>query len=488
MMVYLGKEFIDKCIAMLEYDPIRRMKSQNNNNNNAVAPSFRHRNFLKQAKVEKLDISLMDGDELYQEIEYVYKLNYARDCILLGKLDLEQQSFHIINHHISRYSALICETIAEDTSFLIQLFTKIKESCSKHYGIIPLNKLKPDQIEKTPTLTPTNECENDDSIQRSISRTVSIDEDDNSHSNSDDISSNISVPIPLSNGHISGDMDDINVNMIPQTEPGTPQDIETDIIIESNMDMMDDKHDDSDFKECMHRRQDNRRELFNAPDGTLFRFLSEFLSRVKMINDPNSRTGIFSELIANGLLETLSVCIAAYHVLPTAEFSHIWLVLVECIHHMISIAPCGCTPQVRTFIVKQIEIFNRSTDIQNRSPTLLQRLCSAFSPSYICDNDGILEQIYYVLTGILGLGDLMGLDGAQSLSYVGLGADRDAKKKDLNVISKHFFDECVPLFYNILSRSQRYMAYHNNNNNNSNNNNLDEIVPSYCQVKRMQKK
>ncbi len=84
----------------------------------------------------------------------------------------------------------------------------------------------------------------------------------------------------------------------------------------------------------------------------------------------------------------------------------------------------------------------------------------------------------------------MGLDnGAQSLSYVGLGADRDAKKKDLNVISKHFFDECVPLFHNILSRSQRYMAYHSNTNNNSNNSMAmddDEIVPAYSQVKRMQ--
>ncbi len=160
MMIYLSKQFIHKCIAMLEYDPIHR----NNNNNNIFKLSYRHRNFLRHAQVEKLDIKLMDGMELYNEIEYVYKLNYARDCILLGKLDLEQQCFHIINHHISRYNTLICETIAQDNHFLIQLFNKIKQSCSKHYGIIPLNKFNKNNEtdhEKTPTLTPTNGSQED---------------------------------------------------------------------------------------------------------------------------------------------------------------------------------------------------------------------------------------------------------------------------------------------------------------------------------------
>ena len=45
---------------------------------------------------------------------------------------------------------------------------------------------------------------------------------------------------------------------------------------------------DADYAEAINRREINRPELFGAPDGVLFRFLSEFLSRTKMIADPLS--------------------------------------------------------------------------------------------------------------------------------------------------------------------------------------------------------
>eukprot|EP01084_Bolivina_argentea_P165615 287688_1 len=125
MMVFLGKEFISKSIAMLEYDPIR-IKQQNENR---VSKQCKHRSFLALATRKSCCNSM---EKLSGEIEYVYKLNYVRDCVLLGKLDVEQQAFHILNHHIARYNAVICETIAQErmtqtsAAFVSELLCRIK--------------------------------------------------------------------------------------------------------------------------------------------------------------------------------------------------------------------------------------------------------------------------------------------------------------------------------------------------------------------------
>ena len=562
-MMFLSKEFIDKTVSMLEYDPVRRAAKRQKLKLNMtsttpktasspksssppklkqkcmVLPSYKHRNFLKYAKPKTLDgITLMEQEDLYEEIEFVYKLTYVRDVVLLGKLDLEQQAYHILNHHINRYNSVICETIVEDHTFLQTLFRKIKESCSKNYDIIPSNqllkstKIDNDEIintqnDDTPILTPNTpsphhhhnennkenqeEIKNNDNndienmeISRSISRTVSIDDDTSSSpstSKDDNLMTNSNETESFPKIELN-----VDVNQTKKDDASKKMEIDDKTDNDDNDNKCDKNENDEskeEYNNALKRREINRPELFDAPDGILFRFLSELLSRTKMINDPQSRSQIFRQLIENGLLDTLTICIQSDRVLPTYEFSHIWLILVESLHHLISVSPCGQQPQVRSEICKQIQRIynnkshnghnidnidnneNKTENTRNEPKTLLQRLCGAFSTDYICHNDGILDQIYYIITGILGLGELMGLEGAQSLSYISLGGNRNLQSEQLKKISRHFFDECVPLFYRVLSGSQRYTSYNNNNNNH--NSNKDKNKPSYKQIKTIQK-
>jgi len=480
MMLFLGKSFISKTIAMLEYDPVRGMaarkkvrtattspsRSRRSVGSNAseetlrISVSRRHRDYLKKAKPRKLGITMKEQETLDSEIEYVYKLNYVRDCILLGKLDLEQQSFHIINHHLGRYNSLICETISDDEQFVKALLAEIKRSCSKHYGIVP----RGDETEGTETAAMKMKMTGD-AMDSDLSITAVPDEktdDDN------DVAGNMTVTVKSSKTKDTPNGDAIECADAVAPTSTTTTTTTTTAALNGHRILSDDHAEESDpnlrtptragsmmtrgdggFGLQMRRRKMNRTEMYNAPDGVLFRFLSEFLARTKAINEMQTRCQIFSDLIDHGLLDTLSACISGSRVLPTDEFAHIWLVLVECLHHMISAGPCSNAPKVREFIVSQIKTFELNTD----RVTLLQRLCAAFnSDDYVlCANDGILDQIYFVVVGILGLGDMMGMDNGGQLSYMSMGPDRDLKASHLKVIGIHFFEDCLPLFYQVLS-------------------------------------
>ena len=89
------QKFIDKTISMLEYDPVRRASEKQKINITITKPTQKKQNQNKnkssqyhididvlKKETQKLEnVTIMDEDDLYEEIEFLYKLTYIRDVI-----------------------------------------------------------------------------------------------------------------------------------------------------------------------------------------------------------------------------------------------------------------------------------------------------------------------------------------------------------------------------------------------------------------------
>ncbi|ETO12358.1 hypothetical protein RFI_25017, partial [Reticulomyxa filosa] len=214
------------------------------------------------------------------------------------------------------------------------------------------------------------------------------------------------------------------------------------------------------------RRRINRPELYKAPNSALFRFLQELISRVKFLPDM-SRITIYRNLLENDLLDCLSACIQSRQVLPTNEYSHIWLVVVETLYHLVS-TPINLAEDIRAHISKHVRL---------KSPSLLDQLCRGLSAKAQMDS-GLLDQMQYVLRLIMGM------------SHPLLMVERlHSPTLNQRKVIEYFFNKCLQCLIRPLRRRNRYksrrrfsLLYNasdnngpstpgNNNNNNNNNNN-----------------
>ncbi|ETO25919.1 hypothetical protein RFI_11220, partial [Reticulomyxa filosa] len=192
----------------------------------------------------------------------------------------------------------------------------------------------------------------------------------------------------------------------------------------------------TEWQKEFNRRQLNRKELFRAPDAILFRFLQELMTRVKFLPDAN-RISIYRNLLDHQLLECLSSCIEHEQISPANEYSHVWLVVVETLYHLVS-TPINLAEDIRAYIVKQIAA---------NKPNLLQQLCRGISVKAQTDS-ALLDQMQNVLRLIMGMFfPLMLIERVHGISL------SQAKLVD------YFFSECLPTLLEPLKSHNPYQSH-----------------------------
>lgn len=118
---WLSMSFVDKTIAMMEYD-VDKHKNSSNNNNQGLCHSHRHflQESVHQSLFSQFQIKIKNELEMNDKIRYLYHLMYVQDCILVRKVDIREL--------INDMNADICRWMVGNEDGLRQFFALIKKT------------------------------------------------------------------------------------------------------------------------------------------------------------------------------------------------------------------------------------------------------------------------------------------------------------------------------------------------------------------------